>query len=213
MFRHVEVVAPFSENSWLIGCSETGTAALVDPGGHIPELLEIAREEGLGVEQIWLTHAHIDHVAGVAEAVEATGAPLALHPLDRPLYETIEQQGAMFGLHVPSLPTPDRWLADDDVMTLGRLRARVLHVPGHAPGHVAFWFAELNVVISGDCLFAGSIGRTDLPGGSHETLMHSIREVLLPLGDEVIVLPGHGPETTLVHERRTNPFLSAQFSG
>ncbi len=213
MFRHVEVVAPFSENSWLIGCPETGVGALVDPGGHVEKLLEIAGREGLSIEQIWLTHAHIDHVAGVAEATAATGAPLALHPLDRPLYEAVEQQGAMFGLHVPALPLPDRWLAADDLMTLGRLQARVLHVPGHAPGHVAFWFADLSVVIAGDCLFAGSIGRTDLPGGDHETLMRSIRDVLLPLGDDVTVLPGHGPETTLARERRTNPFLTGQFRG
>ncbi|HJO04807.1 MAG TPA: MBL fold metallo-hydrolase [Acidobacteriota bacterium] len=207
MFRHVEVVAPFGENSWLIGCPDTGAAALIDPGGHIAELLAIASQQGLRVEQIWLTHAHIDHVTGVAEAVRETGAPLALHPLDRPLYDAVEQQATMFGLHVEPLPAPDRWLETDETMTLGKLRAHVLHVPGHAPGHVAFWFADLGIVVSGDCLFAGSIGRTDLPGGSYDTLMQSIRTVLLPLGDAVTVLPGHGPETTLGRERRTNPFL------
>jgi glyoxylase-like metal-dependent hydrolase (beta-lactamase superfamily II) len=213
MFRHVEVVAPFGENSWLVGCPETGAAALVDPGGHIPELLAIGGQQELDIGQIWLTHAHIDHVAGVAEAVEATGASLSLHPLDRPLYDAVEQQAAMFGLHVPPLPTPTRWLETDEVLEIGRLRARVLHVPGHAPGHVAFWFADLDVVVSGDCLFAGSIGRTDLPGGSHEVLMQSIRNVLLPLGEQVTVLPGHGPQTTLGQERRTNPFLAMSSPG
>jgi hydroxyacylglutathione hydrolase len=213
MFRHVEVVAPFGETSWLVGCPETGAAALVDPGGHIPELLAIAGQQELDVGQIWLTHAHIDHVAGVAEAVEATGASLSLHPLDRPLYDAVEQQAAMFGLRVPPLPTPTRWLETDEVLEIGRLRARVLHMPGHAPGHVAFWFADLDVVISGDCLFAGSIGRTDLPGGSHEVLMQSIRNVLLPLGEQVTVLPGHGPQTTLGQERRTNPFLAMSSPG
>ena len=213
MFRHVEVVAPFGENSWLVGCPETGAAALVDPGGHIPELLAIAGQQELDVGQIWLTHAHIDHVAGVAEAVEATGASLSLHPLDRPLYDAVEQQAATFGLRVPPLPTPTRWLETDEVLEIGRLRARVLHVPGHAPGHVAFWFADLDVVVSGDCLFAGSIGRTDLPGGSHEVLMQSIRNVLLPLGEQVTVLPGHGPQTTLGQERRTNPFLAMSSPG
>lgn len=208
MFQHVEVVAPFGENSWLIGCAETGAAALVDPGGHVPELLAIADQQGLDVGQIWLTHAHIDHVAGVAEAVEATGASLLLHPLDRPLYDSVGQQAAMFGLQVPPLPPPSRWLETDERLEIGRLRARVLHVPGHAPGHVAFWFADLDVVISGDCLFAGSIGRTDLPGGSYEVLMQSIRDVLLPLGEGVTVLPGHGPQTTLGQELRTNPFLA-----
>jgi len=213
MFRHVEVVAPFGENSWLVGCPETGAAALVDPGGHIPELLAIAGQQELDVGQVWLTHAHIDHVTGVAEAVEATGASLSLHPLDRPLYDAVEQQAAMFGLRVPPLPTPTRWLETDEVLEIGRLRARVLHVPGHAPGHVAFWFADLDVVVSGDCLFAGSIGRTDLPGGSHEVLMQSIRNVLLPLGEQVTVLPGHGPQTTLGRERRTNPFLAMSSPG
>ena len=209
MFRHVEVVAPFSENSWLIGCLDTGAAVLIDPGGHVAELLAIASQQGLTVEQIWLTHAHIDHVAGIADAVQATRASLALHPLDRPLYEAVGEQAEMFGVDVPTLPTPSRWLETDDVMTLGQLRARVLHVPGHAPGHVAFWFADPGIVVSGDCLFAGSIGRTDLPGGSYDVLIQSIRNVLLPLGEEVTVLPGHGPETTLGRERRTNPFLTA----
>jgi len=207
MILHYEVVEPFAENSWLVGCPESGRAALVDPGGHVPQLLQAARDHGLEIVDIWLTHAHIDHVTGVAEAVEATGAPVWLHPDDLRLYEAVEQQGAMFGLQITPPPPPDHELAAGQTLELGSLRAEVRFVPGHSPGHVAFWFAAQQVVIAGDCLFAGSIGRTDLPGGSYGTLMDSIREQLLPLGDEVRVLPGHGPETTIGRERSSNPFV------
>ena len=203
-----EVVEPFAENAWLIGCRETGAAALIDPGGRVPELVQRAQDEQLRVEQILLTHAHLDHVIGVADAVAATGASIALHPDDRPLYEAVVEQGRMFGLQVDRPPDPDRWLRVGEVVEIGALRAEVLFVPGHSPGHVAFWFAAEQLVVSGDVLFAGSIGRTDLPGGSYSQLMASIRDVLEPLGDEVRVLPGHGPETTIGRERATNPFLT-----
>lgn len=208
MLARVVVVEPFAENSWLLGCAETRTAALIDPGGRVPELLATAERSDLQIQAIWLTHAHIDHVAGVAEAVAATAAPVYLHPDDRPLYDAVAQQGAMFGLRVAAPPPPDHPLCAGDTLRLGSLRAQVLHVPGHAPGHVAFWLREQATVISGDCLFAGSIGRTDLPGGSYATLMDSLHRVLLPLGDETRVLPGHGPETTIGRERRSNPFLA-----
>lgn len=208
MIVHCEVVEPFAENSWLIGCPETGRAALIDPGGHVQRLLAVAADRDLEVVEIWLTHAHIDHVMGVAEAVERTGAPVWLHPDDRPLYDNVAQQGAMFGLRVTPPPPPDRDLVPGATLELGSLRAEVLFVPGHSPGHVAFRLDAQGVVFSGDCLFAGSIGRTDLPGGSYETLMRSIREQLLPLGDDVRVLSGHGPETTIGRERASNPFLT-----
>jgi glyoxylase-like metal-dependent hydrolase (beta-lactamase superfamily II) len=208
MILHCEVVEPFAENAWLIGCAETGKAALVDPGGRVSELLAAATESGVEVEDIWLTHAHIDHVSGVAEAVDRTGARVWLHAEDRPLYDHAAEQGAMFGLEVPPPPPPDRELVEGQVLELGTLRAEVRFVPGHSPGHVAFWFAEQELVLAGDCLFAGSIGRTDLPGGSYDTLMQSISEQLLPLGDSVRVLPGHGPETTIGRERESNPFLA-----
>ncbi len=208
MFIHFEVVEPFAENSWLIGCRRTGRAALIDPGGRVPELLARATAEELQVEQILLTHAHIDHISGVAEAVEATAAPVALHADDLPLYEALEQQAQMFGLDARKPPAPEHELVKGQGIHIGDLQAQVLHVPGHSPGHVAFWFADRRLVISGDVLFAGSIGRTDLPGGSHVTLMDSIRRVLLPLGDDVRVLTGHGPETTVGQEREHNPFLT-----
>jgi glyoxylase-like metal-dependent hydrolase (beta-lactamase superfamily II) len=208
MILHCEVVEPFAENSWLIGCPETGRGALVDPGGHVPELLAAAAENDVEISDIWLTHAHIDHVTGVAEAVDRTGAPVWLHPGDRPLYDNVVRQGAMFGLDVAPPPPPDRELFEGQLLQLGALRAEVRFVPGHSPGHVAFWLADQRVVLAGDCLFAGSIGRTDLPGGSYDTLMRSIREQLLSLDDEVQVLPGHGPATTIGRERRSNPFLA-----
>lgn len=208
MRLHVEVVEPFAENSWLLACEASGQAALIDPGGHVVELLARAAQLGVVVKEIWLTHAHIDHVAGVADAVDATGAPIRLHPHDLPMYETVAQQAAMFGLQVRRPPAPTHWLAAGEQLTLGTLRANVLLVPGHSPGHVAFWLPEEAVLLSGDCLFAGSIGRTDLPGGDYATLMRSIHEQLLVLPDHARVLSGHGPETTIGRERRTNPFLT-----
>lgn len=208
MFVRVLVVEPFAENSWVLGCPDSGRAVLVDPGGRVDELLDLASTAGLQVEAIWLTHAHIDHVAGVAEAVERSGAPVWLHRDDRPLYEAADRQGAMFGLDVRQPPPARHELKHGQTLELGSLRAEVLHVPGHSPGHVAFWFREPEVVVSGDCLFAGSIGRTDLPGGSYDSLMDSLHRLLLPLGDGVRVLPGHGPETSIGRERRSNPFLA-----
>lgn len=207
MLIHHEVVSPFAENSLLVGCPDSGRAVLVDPGGRVPALLATARERDLTVEAVWLTHAHVDHVMGVAEAVRRVAGPVLLHRDDERLYEGAAEQARLFGLEIEPPPPVDEWLRPGSTLELGELRAEVLHVPGHSPGHVAFWFAAEGVVLAGDCLFAGSIGRTDLPGGSHETLMRSIREVLVPLGDEVRVIPGHGPETTIGRELQSNPFL------
>lgn len=208
MIVRVLVVDPFQENSWVLGCGETGRGVLVDPGGRVDELLELASGAGLRIDGIWLTHAHVDHVAGVAEAAERTGAPVWLHRDDVPLYQAASRQGEMFGLQVRQPPAVGHDLKGGRTLELGSLRAEVLHVPGHSPGHVAFWFREQETVVAGDCLFAGSIGRTDLPGGSYAVLMDSLHRVLLPLGDATRVLAGHGPETTIGRERRSNPFLT-----
>jgi glyoxylase-like metal-dependent hydrolase (beta-lactamase superfamily II) len=200
-------VGAFSENSYVVGCRETGRGVLVDPGGEVPALLRLAEESGLEIEAIWLTHAHIDHVLGLTEAVQATGAPIFLHPDDRRLYDAAPQQGEAFGFPIDPLPAVDEDLRGGQKLALGEHEAEVLLVPGHSPGHVAFWFPEARKVVAGDVLFAGSIGRTDLPGGDYQTLMRSLREVILPLGDDVEVFPGHGPPTTVQAERRTNPFL------
>ncbi len=209
LFVHCEVVEPFAENARLVGCRQSGASVLVDPGGQVDELLGVAAAEHLSVEAIWLTHAHLDHVTGVSAAVASVGpVPILLHPDDLPLYDAVAQQGQMFGLAVEQPPPPTRWLEVGETLELGELRAEVLHLPGHSPGHVGFWFASQRTVLSGDVLFAGSIGRTDLPGGDYDTLISSIREGLLPLGDDVSVLCGHGPNTTIARERTSNPFLS-----
>ena len=208
LFEHCEVVEPFAENARLIGCRRSGTAVLVDPGGQVAELLDAAEAAALEVQAIWLTHAHLDHVSGVSDAVALLGpVPILLHRDDLPLYEAVAQQGQMFGLAVDQPPPPTRWLEVGETLELGELRAEVLHLPGHSPGHVGFWFAQQRTILSGDVLFAGSIGRTDLPGGDYDTLINSIREGLLPLGDDVSVLCGHGPDTTIARERTSNPFL------
>ncbi len=206
---HARVVGVFAENSFVIGDAARGKGVLVDPGGEVPLLLRKASEAGLDIEAIWLTHGHLDHVAGVAEAVERTGAPVWLHADDRFLYEAAPQQGAAFGVPIDPLPEPDHELIPGENLALGDLKVEVLHVPGHSPGHVAFWIPAARAVLSGDCLFAGSIGRTDLPGGDYETLMASIGNELVPLGDDVTVYSGHGPPTTIGKEKATNPFLVA----
>jgi glyoxylase-like metal-dependent hydrolase (beta-lactamase superfamily II) len=204
--RHLTVGA-FSENSYVIGCADSGSGVLVDPGGEVPALLQIAEQAGLRIEAIWLTHAHLDHVLGLHDAVRATGAPIWLHPDDAMLYAAAPQQGEAFGFPIDPLPPVDQPFAAGQTLRLGELTVEVLHVPGHAPGHVAFWFPAARKLVAGDVLFAGSIGRTDLPGGDYQTLIRSIREVILPLGDDVEVFPGHGPATTVGQERRSNPFL------
>jgi len=200
-------VGAFAENSYVVGCPSTGRGVLIDPGGEIDALLETADQHGLSIEAIWLTHAHLDHVYGLSEAVQRTGAPVSLHPDDRLLYDAAPEQGRAFGFPIDALPEPDVELVPGESLQLGELAVEVLHVPGHSPGHVAFFFPEARNVIAGDVLFAGSIGRTDLPGGSYTTLMESIRQVIVPLGDDVRVYPGHGPSTTVQIERTTNPFI------
>lgn len=207
LFARFLTVGAFAENSYVLGCPASGRGVLVDPGGEVPRLLAIAEEAGLEIEAIWLTHAHLDHVLGLHAAVASTGAPIWLHADDTMLYEAAPQQGEAFGFPIDPLPEVDKHFEAGQTLRLGELEAEVLFVPGHAPGHVAFWFEQQRKVVAGDVLFAGSIGRTDLPGGDYQTLMRSIREVLLPLGDDVEVMPGHGPTTTVGEERKTNPFL------
>lgn len=196
----------FAQNCYLLGSRETGEAVIVDPGEEGDRFLREAGDRGWRITDIWLTHAHIDHVLGVGTVAAATGAPIRLHPADRPLYEAVPQQAAWFGMEAPSLPVPDHDLAAGDVVRVGGHAFTVRHAPGHAPGHVIF--VGDGVVLAGDVLFAGSIGRTDLPGGDLNTLLASIARELLTLPDDTSVLPGHGPPTTIGTERRQNPFLA-----
>ncbi len=208
MIVRSRTVGPFEMNCWLVGDPETREGFIIDPGDEVDSLLAMVREERLRLKGIINTHAHIDHIAGVAEFKKrAGGIPFHLHRDDHFWAEALPRQAAMFGLPVPEVPQVDAWLAEGDTLRMGAIEFSVLHVPGHSPGHVCFWFPKERVIIGGDVLFAGSIGRTDLPGGSLETLLAGIREKILPLGDDVVVHPGHGPDTTVGEERRTNPFV------
>lgn len=200
----------FQENCYIVSDPVTRNAIIVDPGEEVDLFLSRIECEQLTLRAIWLTHAHLDHVAGVARVVDVTGVPVYLHPSDRALYDVVEQQGAWLGLGAEKLPPPNRELAHGDTLGVGTCFFEVRHVPGHSPGGVAF--VGSGMVIAGDALFAGSIGRTDLPGGNGGTLLASIREQLMSLPDDTVVYSGHGPETTIGRERRTNPFLTGAFS-
>lgn len=201
----------FAENAYLVSCVGTGEAIVVDPGAAVGELLKAAEDAGARVAAIVLTHAHLDHLDGVAEAKRRTGAPIFLHPADQQLYGAASMQAEWFGVRIEVPPPVDHPLAEGDRVTFGECELEVRHAPGHAPGHVVLIAEGLALV--GDCIFAASIGRTDLPGGDFQTLMTSIRSVILTLPDETILYPGHGPETTVGHERATNPFLTPNFGG
>lgn len=199
----------FQENCFLLADPGTRDAVIIDPGEDADLFLRRLAGERLTLRAVWLTHAHLDHILGVRRVVEAQGVPVYLHPADRPLYEGLAQQGSWLGVRAAGPPPPpDHELADGGVVTVGGLDFEVRHVPGHSPGGVAF--VGHGIALVGDALFAGSIGRTDLPGGNAETLLRGIREKLLSLPDETIVYPGHGPETSIGAERRTNPFLTGE---
>ncbi len=195
----------FAENCYLVADAGRGEAAIVDPGEEVRLFRARLRHEGWTLRAIWLTHAHVDHVAGVAALREEAGLPIFLHPADRALYERLPVQAAQFGLDLAVPPPPDHELADGSSVSVGAFAFQVVHTPGHSPGGVCFVGHGLALV--GDALFAGSIGRTDLPGGDLKTLLASIHERLLVLPDETVVLSGHGPATTIGAEKKNNPFV------
>ncbi len=205
----------FAENGFLVSREEGRAAFAVDPGASSSSMVRAIREEELLLEAILLTHAHLDHVEGIPAVHEAApSAPIYLHPGDRRLYEGADAQARAFDLPLMGvLPSPDRELAHGQELTLGGCRLEVRHAPGHAPGHVIFYAKEDGIAFVGDVVFQGSIGRTDLVGGDFGQLMDSIGAQLLTLPDETRLYPGHGPETTVGWERRTNPFLAGQFGG
>ncbi len=202
---------PFFKNGFVLGCEETREGVLIDPGDEVDQLVAAAARQRLAIRHILLTHAHLDHVTGVARARQALGAPVWLHRADNPLYEAVVQQGRMFGLNVDEQPPVDRFYDGEGPLRFGRYEVRVLHTPGHCPGGVCLAVTrdgeQTATLFVGDTLFAGSIGRTDLPGGDMDTLLRSIREVLFSFPDDTVAWPGHGPRTTIGQERRTNPFL------
>ena len=204
---------PFVQNTFLVVCADGRTALLIDPGAATPEALAEVRARKLEVAAILLTHAHLDHIEGVAQAKRETGAPIHLHPLDRPLYDSAAAQAIAFGVPWEEQPPPDADLVPGTNLSFGGSEFEVVFTPGHAPGHVMFVSTSEPVAIAGDVVFAGSIGRTDLPFGDYRVLMESIRTQVLTLPDDTRLYPGHGPETTVGHERLTNPFLIPVYGG
>jgi hydroxyacylglutathione hydrolase len=207
MLLEYRAAPPFMENGYVLGCEETREGVIIDPGESVEELLEIVAREKLTIKHILLTHAHLDHITGVGRARAATGAPVVLHADDRPLYDAVVQQGLMFGIRVERQPPVDTFYDLTKTIAFGRYDVRVHHTPGHSPGGVCLEI-DSNTMIVGDTLFAGSIGRTDLPGGDYDTLINAIRTVLFAFPDEMMAYPGHGEPTTIGRERRTNPFLT-----
>jgi hydroxyacylglutathione hydrolase len=216
MIFEVRAVAPFHKNGFVIGCERTHEAVVIDPGDEADELLAAIRDRDVQVTHVLLTHAHIDHITGVAQVKEALDAPIYLHKDDLPLYEHAVQQGQMFGFAVRQPPPIDVYY-DLNPIQFGDYEVRVHHTPGHCPGGVCLQIGRKGTagahLFVGDTLFAGSIGRTDLPGGNYEVLMRSITTVLFPLGDDSFVHPGHGPDTTIGRERATNPFVLEYLRG
>jgi len=210
MIIEVRAAPPFYKNGFVVACERTREAAIIDPGDEVDELLAAVRDYEAEVKYILLTHAHVDHVTGVAAAKAAFDVPIYLHRDDLFLYERAVDQGAMFGFRVQPPPPVDVFY-DLSPLAIGDLEVRIHHTPGHCPGGVCLQIGnkgeEGQHLFVGDTLFAGSIGRTDLPGGDYAVLMRSITEVLFPLGDAAIVHPGHGPDTTIAHEKATNPFV------
>ncbi len=200
-------VGPFQENCYVIGDEETGAGALVDPGDEAARIALAVEQTELEITQILITHAHIDHVGAVAALVDEYGCPVLMHAEAEPMLGQLPTQAMMMGLRFGKVPAVDRYIEDEEAIEVGGLQLRPLYTPGHAPGHVAFYVEGEALLLSGDALFAGSVGRVDLPGGSMEVLMRSIEERLLTLPDETRVYPGHGPETTIGNERAHNPFL------
>jgi glyoxylase-like metal-dependent hydrolase (beta-lactamase superfamily II) len=184
---------------------------IIDPGDEAARIAIAVEGTQLEVSRILLTHTHIDHVGAVAQLADEYACPVLMHAEAEPMLKALPQQAVMMGLRFGRMPAVDGYIADDEAIEVGGLRLHALFTPGHAPGHLAFYAEGQGVVFAGDALFAGSIGRTDLPGGSMEVLLRSIEERLLTLPDETRVLPGHGPETTIARERQTNPFLGGTF--
>jgi hydroxyacylglutathione hydrolase len=209
--RHVIIpVTPFRQNCTLLWCEETMAGAVVDPGGDLPLIEQAIADHGVNLTKILVTHGHLDHAGAVADLQDKFGLPVeGPHIDDKFWIDQIAEQCLMFDFPPSRSFTPDLWLKDGDVVTIGRTIAlEVLHCPGHTPGHVVFYHAPSHLAIVGDVLFKGSVGRSDFPKGDHAALISSIENKLLPLGDDVVFIPGHGPKSTFGHERRYNPFLN-----
>ena len=219
MIVETHAVAPFFKNGFVLGCEDTRAGVVIDPGDEVSELLDALQRHAFEAQHILLTHAHLDHITGVAAAKRALGVPVWLHRADNFLYEGVVQQGMMFGLRVDAQPRIDRFYENDQKITFGQYEITVHHTPGHCPGGVCLEInghagtrgpTKRSSLFVGDTLFARSIGRTDLPGGDMNTLLRSIRDVLFSFPDDTPVYSGHGEVTTIGREKRTNPFLQQQ---
>lgn len=204
-------VTPFAQNCSLLWCDQTKKAAVIDPGGDLDLVLAEVARLGLTLEQIWLTHAHIDHAGGAGELAQRLSLPIiGPNQGDQFWIDGLPGQSKMFGFAPAQNFTPSRWLHDGDTVSIGECTLSVRHCPGHTPGHVVFYSKEAKRAFVGDVLFAGSIGRTDLPQGDHDTLIASIKNRLWPMGNDTVFIPGHGPESTFGRERRSNPYVADQ---
>ena len=209
MLRYQTVpVTPFQQNCSIVWCDQTMQGAVIDPGGDLALIQAAAARLGVALKQILLTHAHIDHAGGSAALARELSIPIiGPHPGDQFWIDALAQQARQFGFAAVEAFTPTRWLTDGDSVQVGHSTLAVRHCPGHTPGHVVFHSAEARRAFVGDVLFAGSIGRTDFPGGDHATLVASITQRLWPMGDDTVFIPGHGPESSFGHERRANPYV------
>ena len=198
-------VGPLMANCFLAGCEETKEAVVIDPGGEADRILSSLAESELKVKYIINTHGHFDHVSANGKMKEATGADLLIHPLDAPMLSMLSSNAAVFGISVENSPDCDRTIEEDESVSFGNFTLKIIHTPGHTPGGISLYSA--GIIFVGDTLFAGSIGRTDFPGGDFDTLISSIKTKLFKLEDDVRVLSGHGPETSIGREKRFNPFV------
>jgi len=208
LFIESMMVGPIMANCYLVGCDDTRDAVVIDPGGDGARILEAVTAHRLNLKYILNTHGHFDHVGANREVHDATGAPILIHELDSPMLEQLTSTARMFGLHADNSPPANTLLTDGDEITFGTVTLKTIHTPGHTPGGVSF--ATDGHVFVGDTLFAGSIGRTDLPGGNYDTLIASIQKRLFALGDDVRVHPGHMGDTTIAQEKQFNPFCGVR---
>lgn len=200
-------VGPFQMNAYLVGCKETGTGAIIDAGDEADRLLKMAENHGIQIKKILQTHGHVDHVGAIDDVIKKTKAKVYIHRKEMPIYNSAPQHGLMYGITGIQVPLPDVFISGGMDVEIGNLKAFIIETPGHTPGGVVYYFKDEGVVFVGDTLFAGSIGRTDLPGGNYETIIRSLQK-LVQLPDETVVYSGHGPRTTIGEEKIHNPFLN-----
>ncbi|HNR49936.1 MAG: MBL fold metallo-hydrolase [Bacteriovoracaceae bacterium] len=207
MVVHTVVVTEFMTNCFIVGDEVTKEAVVIDPGGEGQKILKEIEKMAMNVKAVVSTHAHVDHIGALKDIKNALGADIMMHQAELPVLKTASRMARLFGISIDDPPEPDRFIAEGDQVSCGSITLKVIETPGHSPGGISLLTSDGKVCFAGDTLFAGSIGRTDLPGGDYHTLIESIKTKLIPLGDDVKVLSGHGPATTMGVERRYNPFL------